>query len=207
MTTSVLLFTLMGAGSVCSLCCMSSVVFIRSQRALANDVQKANAELAATEAQIAALNSKTPPPVPKADPILAKPQDLTPKQGFFKVPWWKGCLVSENDRITYKEGDLLKCDNSLVRAPLDPFQVQYPQQGFVNDAFVIKSDDRFVGRDFKFTADSAKAVKLRRDPASGSLEVVTNDNKPRPCWNIRSKKLYEETDRVKNKTCALWEIP
>lgn len=209
MASNVLLLTILGAGCVCVMCCTSSLIFIRHQRDLAKDVLLANTELSANEALIAALNAKTPPPVPKADPILAKPQDLTEKTGTFNVPWWQGCLVSEKDRINYKEGDPSTCDTSLVRVPVDPFRVSYPQHGFVNDAFMIKSGTQYVGRDFKFTTDFAKAVKLRRDPASGTLEVVTDDNRltTRACWNIRSKKLYEEKDRTKYKTCALWEIP
>lgn len=207
MASNVLLLTVMGAGCVCSMSCMSSLIFIRHQRDLARDVLKNNAELAATDAQIAELNAKKPPPLPKVDPVLVTPQDLAPKTGFFKVPWWQGCLVLDKDRVTYKEGEEWKCDNSLVRVPLEPFPVNFPQKGYVNDAFMIRSDERYMGRDFKFTTDPTKAVKLRRDPASGTVEVVVDDNKPRPCWNIRSKKLYEEKDRTKYTTCALWEIP
>jgi hypothetical protein len=186
---------------------MSSLIFIRHQRDLARDVLRTNADLTAADTQIAALNADKPPPLPKVDPVLVTPQDATPKKGFFKVPWWDGCLVLDAGRITYKEREAWQCDNTLVRAPLEPFPVNFPQKGYVNDAFVIKSDERYVDRDFKFTTDPYKAVKLRRDPASGTIEVVVDDNKPRPCWNIRSKKLYEEKDRTKNKTCAYWEIP
>lgn len=208
MASNVLLLTVLGGVCVCSLCCMSSLIFIRNQRDLAKDVLDTNAQWAANEAAIAQLNADTPPPVPKPDLVLAKPQELTPKTGSFRVPWWKGCLVLEKDRIGYKEGEEWKCDNSLVRVPLNPFTVSFPQKGVVNDAFVIKSGDRYVGKDFTFVAED-KAVRLRRDPVSGTVDVVSDENKPsaRPCWNIRSKKLYVEKDRTKYKECARWEIP
>ncbi len=213
MASNVLLLTVLGGVCVCSLSCMSSLIFIRHQRALAKDVLETGAKLAENEAAINKLNADTPPPVPKADPVLAKPQDMTPKTGAFRVPWWKGCLVLEKDKIGYKEGDESKCDTSLVRVPVSPFMVAYPDRVLVNDAFVIKSGERYVGSNFNFVAED-KAVRLRRDPASGTIEVVSDENnanmKPsstRPCWNIQSKKLYLEKDRNKYKTCARWEIP
>jgi hypothetical protein len=214
MASNVLLLTILGAGCVCSMSCMSSLIFIRHQRDLAKDVLLANAEIADTEAQIAAINAIKPPPVPKADPILAKPQDMSEKQGSFEVPWWQGCLVTEKDRVTYKEGEPSKCDATLFRVPISPLQVQYPQRGVVNDAFVIKSGTRYVGRDLKLVSVE-QAARLRRD-ANGALEVVHDDVrlpdntkalKKRACWNIRSKSWREETDRVTHSQCARWEIP
>lgn len=211
MASNVLILTLLGAGCVCSMCCTSSVVFIKHQRDLAKDAQDATALIQATNAQIAIINGDKPSVVALDKPavVLSKPQDMTPRAGAFRVPWWDGCLVAEKDRVTYTERNPTKCATGLVRVPLSPFQVTSPANAVVNDAFVIKSGEMYVARDWRLTSDSSKAVRLRRDAASGTIEIVglTDQRPSRPCWNIRSKKIVEESDRVKYKECARWEIP
>jgi hypothetical protein len=219
MATNVLLLTLMGAGCVCSMCCLSSVIFVKTQRDLAADVQYTSAYIATINEVIAGLNAVNPPPVTikNVENALPSPQDMTSRTGAFRVPWWQGCLVAEKDKVRYVEKEPSRCATDLIRVPTSPFKISSATTSrIVNDAFVIQVGNMYVGADRKLVAEKDRAVRLRQDPTSGTLEMfpIMSEDPTKstqwnsiPCWNIRSKQLYDETDRVKNNVCAKWEIP
>lgn len=216
MATNVLVLAALAAVAVSSICCSSSVIFIRKARALNSDINVINEAIRQKEQELALLNADKPPNLEQLQQL--KPQNMTPRTGAFRVPTWSGCLVADKDRVYYTESEPAKCTTDFVVQPQNPLSVNLSTSNLpelVTNAFIVKHGDRYVARDRKLVADQEQAVRLRHDKATGTLEVVplvADSTKEKfgssfPCWNIRSKKLEEEKDRVKNQKCAAWQVP
>lgn len=216
MATNVLVLAALAAGAISSMCCSSSIIFIRKSRALSSDLNLINEAIRQKEEELALVNADKPPNLEQLK--LLKPQNMTPRTGAFRVPTWSGCLVADKDRVYYTESEPTKCTTDFVVQPQNPLSVNLSTSNLpelVTNAFIVKHGDKYVARDRTLVADQEKAVRLRHDKATGTLEVVplvADSTKGTyegsyACWNIRSKKLEEEKDRAKNQKCALWQVP
>jgi hypothetical protein len=215
-TANIMVLAALAAAAISSVCCTSSVIFIRKTRLLNSELNKINEDIRLGEEAIAALNADKPPNLEQLK--LLKPQNMTPRTGAFRVPTWSGCLYVDKDEVKYTESEPSKCTTDFVVQPLQPLSVYLSTSNIpdlVTNAFLVKHGDKYLARNRKLVATQDEAVRLRHNKDTGTLEVVplvADSTKAKyeqsyPCWHIESKKLREETDRAKYQKCAPWQVP